>query len=324
MKLLYLTHQYFPRHIGGTEVYLRGIVRRAVAAGHECRIISCHEDPSQNPDDFHVEQTEFEGVPILEIHFNLSVTKNPARFEYFNPFVQETVLSELEIFHPHLVHAMHAMKLSGSALRACRVSCVPIIVTLCDYWFICPRHTLLKWDDSLCDGPSTSFKCLPCLRQLHRFAVLPKNPSKLGLFLREVRAISGRSQFLRQELLRANRIIALSHFQKEMFVKNGYPHDRIEVVPHGIEVSDLVIGEHVPNFSGKLRIGFIGNLVPFKGAHILIEAITRDPSLQVECLIYGPLTESLYCRKLRDKAANDQRIKFMGKFPTDQLGCVLR
>ena len=325
MKILFFTHQYFPRHLGGTEVYLRSIVRRAMAANHECRIITCHEAPSTSQDDFHIERIVDEGVPIIEIHFNLSATISPAKAEYDNPFVAKVVSKELEQFHPELVHVMHGMKLSGSALRACRLAKVPIIVTLCDYWFLCPRHTLVKWNEVLCEGPTFPWSCLHCVRDLHQFGVFSK---QIGKFIGEIKSIGLRNRILRQELLSAKRILALSSFQKEIFVRNGYPEERLEVVSHGLEVEEMglesPLGDLPDSPSGIIQIGFIGTLVPFKGAHILLEAIRRDPTLEVKCFVYGSLLKGPYGERICHLAKEDQRIQLMGTFPPENFGQVLR
>lgn len=330
VKILYLTHQYFPRHVGGTEVYTRGIVRRARAAGHQPLVVTCHEITSGDPADFHLAQTFYEDVPLAEIHFNLSVTPHPARAEYDNAFVRRVVANQCRSFRPDVVHVMHAMKLSAAAIEACVEAGVPVVVTLCDFWFLCPRHTLLASDGTRCDGPNRRFKCLPCVNQLHGFAAPPRSPAGLLRYARDVWAVGHRADTLRRTLLRARRIFALSEFQKAMFVRNGFPPERIEVMAHGLETEDLVQVEgHRSPAEGAAprrvrRIGFIGSLVPHKGAHVLLEALSQVPDLDVECLIYGPLREGdAYVNWLRKQAGRDPRVRLMGGFAPAEMGRVL-
>lgn len=270
MRILYLTHQYFPRWVGGTEVYTRGIVRRAARAGHEVEVLTYHEAPARRGP----RRTEFEGVPLVEIHDALGLTPKPVRYEFENPEVGTWVREEIERFQPDLVHAMHAMKLSGAALDVG----VPLVVTLCDYWFLCPRHTLLTWEGKTCEGPGD---CGPCLRDLHGF----RKPDPR------------RTDRLREILLGANRILALSDFLKRMFVKNGYPAERIEVIDHGLETEGLE-----PSPPEGPRLLFIGNRVAHKGAHILEEALRGT-----------------------DWDARFHGSGFpLGTFPPDEMGRVLR
>jgi glycosyltransferase involved in cell wall biosynthesis len=332
VKILYLTHQYFPRHVGGTEVYTRGLVRRARAAGHQPLVVTCHEIASGDPADFRLEQTAYEGVPLAEIHFNLGATRHPARAEYDNAFVRGVVAEQCRSFKPDLVHVMHAMKLSGAAMEACAEAGVPTVVTLCDFWFICPRHTLLKWDGAVCDGPDRRFKCLPCVNRLHGFAAPPwpkPAPRRLLGYARDVWAIERRAETLKRTLSQARRVFALSEFQKRMFVRNGFPPERIEVMTHGLETEGLVAAGQGRGETGAprrvRRIGFIGSLVRHKGAHVLLEALALAPRLDVECLVYGPLREGdAYVNELRERAGRDRRVRLMGGFAPSEMGRVLR
>jgi hypothetical protein len=72
MRVAYLTHQYFPRHVGGTEVYTRGLALRAAVAGAALEVLTYHESPSGDRRDYGVVALEHDGIPVREIHYNLS------------------------------------------------------------------------------------------------------------------------------------------------------------------------------------------------------------------------------------------------------------
>jgi glycosyltransferase involved in cell wall biosynthesis len=206
------------------------------------------------------------------------------------------------------------MKLSASSLHVCSNMGIPFIVTLCDYWFICPRHTLLKWDLSLCNGPAHPLYCVKCVQQLHGFARPPH-------VLKDLPPIAKRNTFIRKALLKANRIIALSDFQKKMHVQNGIPFERIEVIRHGLEQlnSDPV----TKSPGGPVRIGYIGSLVEHKGVHLLLQALALIPNVELTCKIYGAQDQSAYVAHLYEISKNDKRIEFMGTFDSSLLAEVL-
>lgn len=315
MRVAYLTHQYFPRHVGGTEVYTHGLAVRARAAGAAVEVVTYHESPSGDRRDYGVVDTEHDGIPVREIHYNLSVAGDPARAEYDNPETGRMVRDVLARFQPDIVHVMHAMKLSGSALAACRALGIPFVVTLCDFWFICPRHTLLTSSGRLCDGPVHPLACARCLRDTHGIL---RSPRRLW---RDARAVSGRQRFLARALGNARRIIALCEFTRRAFAANGVPAARIEVIEHGLEVAGLAPAARPPGVVP--RVGFIGSLVPHKGAHLLLEALARIPRARLECRIHGAVPTTPYGERLWALASADPRVRLMGPFPPDALGRVL-
>ncbi len=328
MRVLYLTHQYFPRHVGGTEVYLRGLVRRAVAAGHEARVVTCVEEPSGDPTRARVERTEHEGVPVVEVHFNLSIQRRPARAEYDNGWAGERVAEEVRAWRPDVVHALHAMKLSGAAIVACHRAHVPVVATLTDFWFLCARHTLVTWDGRSCEGPGHFVRCAPCLHRLHRVAAPPSDLRSALTFVRDLAAIAERAGFLRRALLACRRIVALSEGQADAFARNGYPRDRFEVIEHGVEVEDLDAGPPSPEPSGTrrpLRVGFVGSVVPHKGLDVWLQALALARDLDIDCPIHGALRDDdPYAARVRALAEGDARVRWEGEFAPSDLGRVLR
>lgn len=341
LRIVFLTHQYLPRHVGGTEVYTHGLAVRAQRAGHAVRVITHFESPSLDPVDYQAVHTEYEGIPVTELHHNLSRASDPARAEYDNPHIVELLRQELEASRPDLIHALHAMKLSGAALELCYDLNLPVVLTLADYWFICPRHTLLRWNQQLCDGPAHDLDCLHCLHDMHGFAAgrAQKLPvpilremaergsavlkQRLPRFWRDIDAIRKRQGYLQQIVERADRVIALSDFQKEMFARNGYSAARIQVLHHGLETEGLMPATMLP--TEELEIVFIGSLVHHKGPHILLQALARRPEAKVRLLLYGDASDSTpYLESLKALVAADDRAKLMGTFPLNEMGRVLK
>jgi glycosyltransferase involved in cell wall biosynthesis len=315
MHIVYIAHQFFPRHVGGVEVYTLALAKRTLAAGHQVTVITYHESPSLNAGDFGPQYTSYQDIPVVEIHYNLSTAPNPAQYEYNNSFTANILRHILLKLKPDLVHVMHAIKLSASILNVCDALQIPFIVTLCDFWFICPRHTLLKWDLSLCNGPAHPLYCVRCVQELHGFAKRPH-------LLRDLPVLAKRNPFIKDALLKARRIIALSDFQKKMHAENGIPAERMEVISHGLESSNEQPKTHL--FVKPYCIGYIGSLVEHKGIHILLEALGRLPDLDLKCEIYGALNDTPYAARLRALAARDQRVEFRGSFDPENMSEVIK
>ena len=314
MNIVYLTHQFFPRHCGGVEVYTLGLAQRMISAGHTVTVITYHETRSLNHADFGHQHTNYDEIPVVEIHYNLSAAPRPMQYEYNNLFTSNILKHTLRKLKPDLVHVMHAMKLSASALTVCDTLQIPFIVSLCDFWFICPRHTLLKWDNSLCNGPTHPFYCIKCMQDLHGFVKYPH-------ILRDLPDLAKRNAFIKQSLLKAKRIIALSSFQKQMYARNGIPNERMEVIQHGLDQAPVKFEARV--HQKPYRIGYIGSIVEHKGAHILLGALAQIPDLDVTCTVYGEMNSSPYAKQLRKLVESDPRIRFMGTFEPSNISDVI-
>jgi glycosyltransferase involved in cell wall biosynthesis len=324
-NVIYVVHQYFPRHIGGTEILTRGLVRRAKAAGWNPTVVTAHESGAADRSEFRVEVSEFEGIPLHELHFNLDVTHHPMKNEYDNSFVATEFTRITKQVQPSLVHVMHPMKLSGSVVDVCARMDIPVIVTLCDYWLICPNHSLVTWDGKTCAGPDGFLRCLPCVSRLHGYPKDPQNLSGAASFVNDAVAIARRPNHLRRIASKANRLIALSNFQKNVFVQRGYPAEKIQVINHGIETDDFDEANEIRTKASKpLVIGFIGSVVPIKGLHVLVKAMRRIPGDRAILLIYGKFRDDAYCAEIREMVAGQDHIQLMGEFAPAEFGRILR
>lgn len=61
----------------------------------------------------------------------------------------------------------------------------------------------------------------------------------------------------------------------------------LELLPLGVDVARFRPADRRPP-AGRLRVGFVGRLYPVKGAHVLLDAVARDPRLDVEVYGAGP------------------------------------
>ena len=341
MRILLATHQYFPEHIGGTEVFTHGIAKRLKENNEEVAVVTYIQSTSGNKEDYAVKKIEYEGIPVYQIHYNLSVDPVPVKAEYDNEFVKEQFISILHEVKPALVHFTHAMKISGSVMEACSSLGIPFVVTLTDFWFICPRHTLLKWNNKLCGGPKNKTYCARCMHKTHGFfnpAVMKYNSFLLACLLKfrktfriggnnrfwnDLDVLSRRNEYLLAQIIKAEYIMVLSGFQKKMFLKNGYPDESIRVLRHGPEITSRTTEIKTPHGT-DINLLLIGSIVPHKGVHIAIEAITRCKNPDLRLLIYGDYSgNDHYMKMIRDAAAKEPRINLMGTFPPSETGNIL-
>jgi glycosyltransferase involved in cell wall biosynthesis len=343
LKILFICNGFPPHRWAGTETYTAGIAKAMQARGHLVQILCAggwqkgsnywngHED------DFH------EGVPVRRLNLNWKKAPDPFRYLYDNPVVGEYLAGYLEEVRPDLVHVTSCETLSASVLRVVKEAGLPLVLSLTDFWFLCPRINLLRSDGANCDGQTTPWDCLECqLRytKAYRWArrILPDKSVPLLLETisqypqltrqRGLRGMAGdmgdRKAFLHQALSRADCRLTASRFVHDIFVANGVT-DSIEVQPYGHDLSWL--GSYTgKTASDTIRVGFIGQIIKSKGVHLLLQAVRSLPDAcrnKLSLSIYGNLQKvPAFGARLNALAENISNIQFCGTYPHDQSAAV--
>jgi glycosyltransferase involved in cell wall biosynthesis len=121
----------------------------------------------------------------------------------------------------------------------------------------------------------------------------------------------------------ASLVIANSQASKTAFIKAGGHQDIIEVVYNGFEVKNYHTDESEINnlqqnlkLQGKFVIGHFSRLAPWKGQHILIDALAQCPPQVIAILVGDALFgEQNYVQQLHQQVAKlglENRVKFLG------------
>jgi glycosyltransferase involved in cell wall biosynthesis len=341
VKALYITHLYPPRHIGGTENYTHALARGLIARGHEAQVL-CVEDWERG-DAYWNGHTDdlLDGVCVRRLHLNWTKAPDANRYLYDNPLVADYVRQYVRDVEADVVHVTSCHTLSASVIGAAKQAGLPVVVTLTDFWFVCPRVTLVKGDGALCDGRVPEHECVRCLSHKskgYRWPryVLPENVtvqllstvSRHGRLTR-LRGLRGmimnvrdRRMKLQRALQQADRVLIASRSGRTLLQGNGVSMP-IDVVPYGHDLSWL------RTYTGKppreaLSFGFAGQISPMKGPHVLIEAYkTAVPEFHARLLIYGDMDKDLqYGRQLRSLANGRRDIEFRGTYPHAESGRI--
>ncbi len=333
MRIIFVTLFFPPNRTAGTENYTHGLASTLQARGHDVSVV-CAEDWESGSMYWNgVTQGIYDGVPVSRIHLNWTKADNPNRILYDSPDVERWFSDYLAETNPGVVHVTSAATLGIGTLRAVRRAGIPLLLTLMDFWFLCPKTVLLADKQRLCNGQTTAWECQQCLlsgsgmfRQSHsllsngtqmRFWRNAGNSSSLA----RVRGFRGMAlnmderKALMVEMLNAPDVI-LSHskFVQHMFAQAGLGGP-IKHVPNGHDLSWLE-QYHGRATSGMLRIGYMGQVTEIKGVHVLVEAF-QDASLagKARLDIWGDLTHSPdYVRRLRTIVADDRDISLRGRF----------
>ncbi len=308
MKILHVIHQYLPEKIGGTELYTQTLARYQLDRGDSVALFT----PSRAaPDERLLAADESDGLRIYRVPLGERSATAVFRSNFRQPALVQAFQEVLHREQPDLVHVQHLMGLPFSLADQIRQCSIPMIITLHDYWYVCANAQLLtNYDETVCAGPKWWLNCARCaLARSGRPRAYPLIPAVAPVFA--VR--HGRLQSI---LKQAAVLIAPTHFTASIYRQMGISAEKIQVIPHGIELPEQLPPR--PRQKGLL-IGYVGGIAPQKGVHILIEAVNQLTDQEVQLTVYGDLTAFPdYAAQLQTQAAHPG-ISFAGQLPPDQL-----
>jgi glycosyltransferase involved in cell wall biosynthesis len=340
MKILFVTLFLPPFRYSGTEVYTLNLAKRFLSLGHDVEIL-CAEDWENGSSYWNgVSSDTLEGILVHRIHLNWKKAINPNRVLYHSYSVQIYLNKLLTQNHYDIVHITSVVTLGIGVFKSVHQHGVPLVLTLTDFWFICPNLHLLRANSDLCDGNVSSFTCEDCLlqssalykriTQKYQFA---NNPF-LWDSLSHMPILSGRRGFrgmlldvkqrrkrLSKALEFADIILAPSSFLQWIFKQHNI-NTKLSLYGHDLAWRENYSGK---THSEKIRFGYIGQIQNIKGVHILLEAfqlaqLNGKATLQV----FGDLNQYPdYSKELSNIAKDNSSISLSGRYLHEQLAQVL-
>ena len=342
MRILDVTLFFPPGRSAGTENYTLAVAAGMAANGHDVRV-ACAEGWDTGTRYFErVTEDSFGGVPVSRVSLNWTKASDPNVVLYDSAAVERWFARTIRDGQPDLVHVTSAITLGVGVLRAAHRCRVPLVLSLMDFWFLCPRTVLVRGDGELCNGRTTAADCERCLmtssnlfRRLGTW--LPSGVVERGWHavcqrpaLARLRGARGmalnmrhRKDAMQQALALPDLILSHSQFVKRTFEDAGLAGP-IRHLPNG---HDLVgrNGSRAKAPASVLRVGYIGQIADQKGLHTLVDAFRlADPGPRARLDIWGdPSRHAPYAESMRARSANLPAVSWRGAFPHDRVGDVL-
>ena len=343
MKILLISNGMPPKSWGGTQAYTAGLAVELRSRGHAVQVL-CGGTWEQGRFALNgVESTTYKGVPVRRLQLNWKKPPDPCRYLYDNPEVAAYLRRYLHDTPPDLVHVTSCERLSAGILREVKDAGIPLVLSLTDFWFLCPRINLLRSDGENCSGATTPMECLECqmrgskayewprsllpavaadqlLQKVVRFPQLTRQRGFRGM----AADMADRKALLSEALTWPNVCITASEFVRSVFVNAGATRP-IHVMPYGHELQWL------DRYDGKtrsdvIRFGFVGQISKSKGVHVLLEAARmlheRRPG-GFKVVIYGNLDkDEAYKRRVLAIAEGLPEIEFAGVYRREDSAAV--
>ncbi|MEF9927449.1 MAG: glycosyltransferase family 4 protein [Massilia sp.] len=167
--------------------------------------------------------------------------------------------SLIEYLRPTTVFMHHYTSLGLETIRVLRdvVPGVKIIMTLHEMLAICNNNgQMVKTTDlRLCvrESPEECHGCFPNL---------------------PIETFWLRKQFIKSYFNLVDHFVTPSHFLRERYIEWGIPETRISTIENGQASSRKLPPRPLRNNEGRTRFGFFGQINPYKGIDLLLEAVS--------------------------------------------------
>lgn len=334
MRVLIAVHHYPPNRMGGAELLAQRQARWLQAHGVETRVV-CVETVSFGAPGVTWQDSILDDIPVRRLHMQYRDTTTALRAAFEDTSLAEIFDNIISDWQPDIVHLVSGYLLGTAPLRAAQVHDVPTVLTLTDFWFLCPTIQLLKGDGSLCKGPET-IECIRCLQDNRRLvrtldqrmprlvqsfwqtaAAHPSLGDRFGVAAL-VDALNSRQDALMRALERVDAILAVTNFLADMYRKNGLTSPKMSVKPNGLDMDKFAT--YPPRLqSDEIVFGYMGQISPIKGVDVLLRAFhrvrTENPGRSLQLRIYGKWNaESGYAKKLEALARGDSAVVFAGTY----------
>jgi glycosyltransferase involved in cell wall biosynthesis len=245
---------------------------------------------------------EYESIQVISLrHKNLYPQINFNIFYYAIEDEIRQLLNVESLDDIDLIHIIHPLRM-GIVAKIFNEKNIPIILTLTDYWTVCPRVQLLKPNYSLCNGPDGGETCSE---------VCGYAKDEMANRLRDTESLFDLADI----------ITVPSNLVKHIFDINGFNDEKIKVVNHGLRY-EYFTSKNIkkPTDNDLVTFAYIGPILKHKGVHILIEAFRKIRLSNIRLVIHGHyFHERSYFEHIQKISDKDNRIKIFGRFNYDDL-----
>ena len=271
MKICLITNIYEPYQLGGTEFYVKTLVKALKVRGHDVFVITtcpAWESPEVSAKDVGDGVRVYRFYP-WNIYWGYRAQHKPLflkavwhLIEVWNPQVYLFVKRILARERPEIIHINNVGGLSNSIFWACRGHGARVVYFLHDYLSVCPKSILLRANNDLCGKP---------------------------------RALCRMYQGLKRTSLR-NRVdafISPSYFLLEMHREcNSVSASETVVVPLGIEVTSEELQKlrslkQDSDAAGPVNVIYLGRVNALKGLLVLSQAFKKTKRSDLRLHIAG-------------------------------------
>lgn len=289
MRFCLLTTFFPPMHFGGDAIFLASLANLLAGAGHHVEVVHCADSyellrGSVQPSPFplhknvivHTLRSPFKMLAPLSAHV-------AGRDWLYSGALREILSSGFDVTHWHnasLLGAPQAFRW-GTGLR---------LMTLHEYWLVCPSHVLFRNGEEIC----TQRTCHSCTMRRGRPPQLWRSNGVIREGLENIDMFLAPSQFVQNK------------------VREFLPGLPMQVLPHFLGTARAEVMEREDYYL------IVARLEKAKGIHTVLP-LFRKNGLRLKIAGAGEAEQ-----ELRAMAAGAPNIEFLGRVPFAELPSLYR
>lgn len=315
-----MTDSYLPHTVGGVQLHIQTLAD-CLQPRHEVRVLVRAD--SRDDEEYALREYDYKGLRVHTINNTFREAGNFFHL-YADRGVDRAMEKVLDDFRPDLVHVHHLTCLSTNLATILRQRNIPAVMTLHDFWMICPRGQRLHRDGTFCETIDRK-RCHGCIRLTWDFLFPEGEPDALTVRA-EMEMLAAWDDQVHRALTGFDRLIVPSRYYKEAFSARGVDSERIITIPHGLDPAPFAHVAEQRQDARKIRIGFLGTVIPAKGVHVLLEA-AADLGDRVEVAIHGEAVpyhdDGDYLQRLQASVQTGLEVHYHGRYLPDEISAIL-
>ena len=334
MKVLQVLNHFLPFQTAGTEVYVWALSKQLQQRNIEVAVVVPHYGKAAS------ETYIYDSLRVLRYAepsiIDRSLIMGKRAPDGLTAFVELLKKESPGIVHFHEIVGSNGITLHH--LEAAKNYGAKVVLTFHLSGYSCRTGNLVYKEQELCDGVIRINKCATCYLHSKGFGklapvVVPLSSAllqmgidttnwnnKAGTALGTAILIKKfRSDFQKTVSL-CDSLITLTNWYYTILKRNGVDSAKIRCIPQGLPFESSVATEIVAKTNQPpLRLMFLGRISPFKGLHLLIDAICELPETQVILDIYGQSDDEAYLAYCLSKTSGKENIKWKGRLSQQEV-----
>ncbi len=302
MKLLFAVHQFFPTHYTGTERLALNVGKQMQRMGHSVTVLTYEESEQEGLDlegDFLIKRYSYQGVPVIAVRHRTPPLE--LGFSVSDPEMERIIGRIIAQHRFNMVHIFHPMRI-GMVAKVATQKGIPFVLTLTDFWLLCPKGIAVTNKGDVCFSPGRGEKCA---RECYGDALRERLNRRFAATVELFEA--------------AGCVVSATSSLRQVFERSGLVSG-IQLIPYGEDYAGVKPNVRRYSRESEITLGFLSTLQPHKGPHVLLQAYNMAGKGNIALKIFGShFQQTDYYKTLQSLAGSHRKIEFCGEYRYEDM-----